>query len=81
MLLEMDYFLNPKGLPNSDTCKKVKCSEFLNEKTVELQKDFSLHDNTNMLVMHSISTNDMNRYVSMYPEVWFIVCTSGETVF
>ena len=32
-----------------------------------------------MLVMLSISTNDMNRYVSMYPKVWFIDCTSGET--
>jgi hypothetical protein len=30
-----------------------------------------------MLVMFSISTNDMNRYVAMYPKVWFIDCTEG----
>jgi hypothetical protein len=30
-----------------------------------------------MLVMLSLSTSDMNRYVAMYPEVWFIDCTAG----
>ena len=70
-----------KGRPNSETCQKLKCSEFLNTKILELRKDFSLHDDTKMLVMLSISTNDMNRYVSMYPEMWFIDCTSGETLY
>ncbi len=51
------------------------------KKMLELRKDFFLHDDTKMLVMLSISANDMNRYVSMYPEVWFIDCTSGESVF
>jgi hypothetical protein len=74
-------FSQSKGPPNSDTRKKLKCSEFLNEKILELRKDLSLHDDTKMLVMLSISTNDVNRYVSMYPEVWFIDCTSDETVY
>ena len=74
-------FSQSKGRPNSDTRKKLKCSEFLNEKILELRKDLSLHDDTKMLVMLSISTNDVNRYVSMYPEVWFIDCTSDETVY
>ena len=72
-------FSQSKGCRKSDSCQKLKCSEILNEKILELRKDFSLHDDTKMLVMLSISTNDMNRYVSMYPEVWFIDCTSGET--
>ena len=72
-------FSQSKGRPKSDSRQKLKCSEILNEKILELRKDFSLHDDTKMLVMLSISTNDMNRYVSMYPEVWFIDCTSGET--
>ena len=73
-------FSQTKGRPDSETRQKLKCSDFLNEKILELRKDFSLHDDTKMLVMLSISTNDMNRYVSMYPEVWFIDCTSGESV-
>ncbi len=55
------------------------CPEILVEKLIELRKDFGLHDDTQMLVMLSISTKDMNRYVSMYPEVWFIDCTAGES--
>ena len=74
-------FSQTKGRPDSETRKKLKCSDFLNEKMLQLQKDFSLHDDTKMLVMLSISTNDMNRYVSMYPKVWFIDCTSGESVY
>ena len=73
-------FSQSKGHPTkSDSCQKLKCSQILNEKILELRKDFSLHDDTKMLVMLSISTNDMTRYVSMHPEVWFIDCTSGET--
>jgi hypothetical protein len=73
-------FSQTKGRPDSETHQKLKCSDFLNEKNLELRKDFSLHDDTKMLVMLSISTNDMNRYVYMYPDVWFIDCTSGESV-
>ena len=73
-------FFQTKGRPDSETRQKLRCSDYLNEKILELQKDFLLHDNTKMLVMLSISTNDMNRYVSMYPDVWFIDCTSGESV-
>ena len=73
-------FSQSKGRPTkSDSRQKLQCSQILNEKILELRKDFALHDDTKMLVMLSISTNDMNRYVSMYPEVWFIDCTSGET--
>ncbi len=74
-------FSQSKGRPDSNTRQKLKCSDFLNEKILELRKDFSFHDNTKTLVMLSISTNDMNRYVSMYPEVWFIDCTSGESIY
>ncbi len=74
-------FSQTKGRPDSETLQKLKCSDFLNEKILELRKYFSLHDDTKMLVMLSISTNDMNRYMLMYPEVWFIDCTSGESVY
>ena len=73
-------FSQSKGRPTkSDSRQKLQCSQILNKKNLELRKDFALHDDTKMLVMLSISTNNMNRYVSMYPKVWFIDCTSGET--
>jgi len=72
-------FSQSKGRPKSDSRQKLKCSVALNDKLLQLRKDFSLHDDTKMLVMLSISTNDMTRYVSMHPEVWFIDCTLGET--
>jgi hypothetical protein len=82
MLPETDYFLNPKAVLIQIQAKNSSVPAFLNKIILELQKgDFYLHDDTQMLVMLSISTNDMNRYESMYPEVWFIDCTSGETVF
>jgi hypothetical protein len=74
-------FSQTKGRPDSETREKLKCSDFLNEKILKLRKDFSLHDDTKILVMLFISTNDMNRYVSMYSNVWFIDCLSGEYVF
>jgi hypothetical protein len=33
-----------------------------------------------MMVMLSICTKDMNKYVSMFPDVWFIDCTAGELI-
>jgi hypothetical protein len=33
-----------------------------------------------MMVMLSICMKEMNRYVSMFPEVWFIDCTASEFV-
>ncbi len=47
------------------------------DKTNELREDFGLINEIKMVVMLSISTNDMNRYVAMYPEIWFIDCTAG----
>ncbi len=47
------------------------------DKVNELRKDFGLNNETKMVVMLSISTNDMNRYVAMYCKVWFIDCTAG----
>jgi len=39
-------FAQSKGRPKSDSRQKLKRSEILNEKILELRKDFSLHDDT-----------------------------------
>jgi hypothetical protein len=72
-------YAHAKGRPDGERKLQLNCPEILVEKLIELRKDFGLHDDTQMLVMLSISTKDMNRYVSMYPEVWFIDCTAGES--
>jgi hypothetical protein len=73
-------FAHAKGRPTKETRIQLKCSDSIEQKVLQLRKDFAIHDNTKMLVMISISTIDMNRFVSMYPEVWFIDCTAGEFV-
>jgi hypothetical protein len=50
----------------------------MHDKIIALWNDFLIHDNTKMLLFILIATNDMIKYVSMYPEVWFIDCTYGE---
>jgi hypothetical protein len=50
-ILPISPFLNQKVVIS-------QCSVALNEKILQLRKDFSLHDDTKMLVMLSISTSD-----------------------
>ena len=51
------------------------------DRIIELQNDFSMHDDTKMLLFISIATNDMVKYVFMYPDVWFLDCTYGEILY
>jgi hypothetical protein len=53
----------------------------MRDKILELRNDFNLHNNTKMLLFISIVINDMVKYVSMYPEVWFLDCTYGKIIF
>ncbi len=50
----------------------------LDKEIQDLRNVFLLHNETKMMLLVSISTNDMIRYASMYPEVWFLDCTAGE---
>ncbi len=70
-------FAHAKGGPTGSKITPLPCSTSMMDKINELRKDFGLKNETNMVVMLSISTNDMNRYVAMYPKVWFIDCTAG----
>jgi hypothetical protein len=70
-------FSQAKGRP---TQSLLPCLESSHEKIIELRKDFLLHDDTHMMVMLSICTKDMNKYVSMFPDVWFIDCSAGELI-
>ena len=69
-----------KGRPEGGSRVPLPCDDALLEKINDLRVDFGLHDETKMMVMLSLATKDMNRYVAMYPEVWFIDCTAGKFV-
>ncbi len=71
-------FSQAKGRLRGDSHIKLPCSDSMQDKMLELRKDFRLHNDTQMMVMLSICTKEMNRYVSMFSEVWLIDCTAGE---
>jgi hypothetical protein len=43
----------------------------------KIWKDKFLPDSSEWMVLLSFATNEMIRYMSMYPLVWFIDCTAG----
>jgi hypothetical protein len=71
-------FSQAKGRPRGDSRIKLPRSDSMQDKMLELRRDFRLHNDTQMMVMLSICTKKMNRYVSMFPEVWFIDYTADE---
>ncbi len=66
---------------NSTLSDGFECTSKMRDKILELRNDFNLHNNTKMLLFISIVINDMVKYVSMYPEVWFLDCTYGKIIF
>jgi hypothetical protein len=68
-----------RGQPGKDcNCVPFPSSLDLDKKLQDLRNDFLLHNETKMILLVSIAKNNMIRYVSMYPEVWFLDCTAGE---
>ena len=67
-------FSQAKGRPERTP---LPCMDSYLDKILELRRDYRLHDDTQMMVLLSLCTKDMNKYVSMYPEVWFVDCTAG----
>ncbi len=70
-----------RGGPGKDrNCVPFLYSLDLKEKIQDLRNDFLLHNETKMMLLVSITMNDMIRHVSMYPEVWIFDCTVDEWV-
>jgi hypothetical protein len=68
-----------RGWPGKDyNCVPFPYSLEFDKKIQDLRDDFLLHDETKMMLLVSIATNNMIRSMSMYPEVWFLDCTVGE---
>ena len=73
-------YAKSKGHPEGGSHVPLPCDDVLLERINDLRVGFGLHDESKIMVMLSLATKDMNRYVTMYPEVWFIDCTAGKFV-
>ncbi len=69
-------FAYPRGRPGGDGLppEQLPCLADVNSKLLKLRMDFGIGDSNKMMVSISLATKDMVRYMSMYPEVWFMDC-------
>ncbi len=69
-----------KGRPTKALAKKrLECPDEIEEELAGLRKDFLLTDDCQMLVLVSMATDEMIRLVTMFPEVFFMDTTAGES--
>jgi len=70
----------PRGRPGHDSSQigeKLPCPVDVDQKLSKLRLDYGISDSNKMMVFISLATKEMVRYMSMYPEVWFMDCTAG----
>ncbi len=46
-----------------------------------MREDFLMNEQSPMLVMLSMTTDEMIQLVAMYPDVWFMDTTAGKSVY
>ncbi len=67
-----------KGHPsNEKVIIRWDCSAEIQADLEQLKDDYILNENSQMLVMISMATNEMIRLVAMYPDVWFMDTTAS----
>ena len=72
-------FAYPRGRPGCDSQigEKLPCPVDVDQKLCKLRLDYGISESKKMMVFLSLATKEMVRYMSMYPEVWFMDCTAG----
>ena len=72
-------FAYPRGCPGRDSQigEKLPCPVDVDQKLCKLRLDYGISESKKMMVFLSLATKEMVRYMSMYPEVWFMDCTAG----
>ena len=72
-------FAYPRGRPGRDRQigEKIPCPVDVDQKLCKLRLDNGISESKKMMVFLSLATKEMVRYMSMYPEVWFMDCTAG----
>ena len=69
----------PRGRPgrNSRIGEKLPCPVDVDQQLCKLRLDYGISESKKMMVFITLATKEMVRYMSMYPEVWFMDCTAG----
>ena len=75
-------FAYPKGRPRkgADRAKggiPIPSSDDIETRILKIRRDKIIPDSSEWMVLLSFATDDMIRYMSMYPHVWFMDCTAG----
>ncbi len=75
-------FAYPKGRPRKggDRAKGgilIPSSDDIETRILKIRRDKLIPDSSEWMVLLSFATDDMIRYMSMYPHVWFMDCTAG----
>ena len=75
-------FAYPKGRPRKDGDRAkggipIPTSDDVETRILKIRRDKLIPDSSEWMVLLSFATNQMMRYMSMYPQVWFMDCTAG----
>ena len=75
-------FAYPKGRPRKDGNQakggiQLPSSDDIETSILKIRRDKLIPDSSEWMVLLSFATNEMIRYMSMYPQVWFMDCTAG----
>ena len=75
-------FAYPKGRPRKDSNQakggiKLPSSDDIETRILKICRDKFIPDNSEWMVLLSFATDEMMRYMSMYPQLWFMDCTAG----
>ncbi len=74
-------FAYPKGCPGPEQTHRtlIPCSDDIENRVRQIRSNNGILDRTKMLVLLSLASNEMIKFMCMYPEVWFMDCTFGES--
>jgi hypothetical protein len=72
----------PKGRPRKDGNQakggiQLPSSADIETSIFKIRRDKLIPDSSEWMVLLSFATNEVIKYISMYPQVWFMDCTAG----
>lgn len=67
-----------RGRPSNEQCRnQLEFPSGMEKEVQELRRTMLISDDTKIILLISLSSNEMVQLVSMHPEVWFMDVTSG----
>ncbi len=79
---EGELFACSRGRPTKELTRlRLECPQQIKDDIQALRDNFLLNGKSKMLDLVSMTTDEMIRLVSMYPDVWFVDTTAGKFFF